>query len=118
MDENAPRIGARGKLSTAANQSSSLVVCVRSALRFLDRDTTQAARSQDPPADVVQAAGEDAATAALAQQAALTAEWFDSWRRANTLGWEYLNAVSGLFRVNMSALSGATRFMPPFPPLP
>jgi hypothetical protein len=55
---------------------------------------------------------------AFAQQAALTEEWFDSWRRANALGWDYLNAVSGLFRVNMSALSGATRFMPPFPPLP
>ena len=49
--------------------------------------------------------------------AALTAQWFDSWRRANTLGWDYLNAVSGLFRANMSALTDATRLMPPFPPL-
>ena len=55
---------------------------------------------------------------AFAPQPALTEEWFDSWRRANALGWDYLNAVSGLFRVNMSALTGATRFMPPFPPLP
>ena len=52
---------------------------------------------------------------ALAQQAALTAQWFDSWRRANALGWEYLNAVSGLFRANMTALTDATRLMPPFP---
>ena len=51
----------------------------------------------------------------FAEQAALTAQLFDSWRRANTLGWDYLNAVSGLFRANMSALTGATRFMPPFP---
>lgn len=55
---------------------------------------------------------------AFAPPAALTEEWFDSWRRANALGWDYLNAVSGLFRVNMSALTGATRFIPPFPPLP
>ena len=52
---------------------------------------------------------------ALAQQAALTEQFFDSWRRANALGWEYLNAVSGLFRANISALTDATRFMPPFP---
>jgi hypothetical protein len=54
---------------------------------------------------------------AFAQQAALTTQWFDAWRRANTLGWDYLNAVSGLFRANMSALTDATRLMPPFPPL-
>ena len=45
----------------------------------------------------------------------MTAQWFDSWRRANALGWEYLNAVSGLFRANMTALTDATRLMPPFP---
>jgi len=54
---------------------------------------------------------------ALAQQAALTAQWFDSWRRANALGWDYLNAVSDLFRTNISTLTSATPFMPPFPPL-
>jgi hypothetical protein len=48
----------------------------------------------------------------------LTDEWWQSWRRANALGWDYLNAVSGLFRVNMSALTSATRFMPPLPPFP
>jgi len=54
---------------------------------------------------------------AVTQQTALTAQWFDSWRRANALGWEYLNAVSGLLRANMSALTDATRFMPRLPPL-
>ena len=111
--------GAARKLSTAANQSSTLVVCVRGALRFLDRDTIQTARSQDASAHVLQAAAEDAATSARVGPAGRAdCKWFDSWRRANTLGWDYLNAVSGLFRVNMSALTGATRFMPPFPPLP
>jgi hypothetical protein len=57
-------------------------------------------------------------TRAFAPPAALTAEWFESWRRANTLGWDYLNAVSGLFRANMSALTDATGFMSRFPPLP
>jgi len=51
----------------------------------------------------------------LAGPLGLTEEWWQSWRRANALGWDYLNAVSGLFRVNMSALTGTTRFMPPFP---
>ena len=55
---------------------------------------------------------------AFAQQTALTEEWFDSWRRANALGWDYLDALSGLVRANMSALTGTTRFMPLFPPLP
>jgi hypothetical protein len=45
----------------------------------------------------------------------LTDEWWQSWRRANALGWDYINALSGLFRVNVSALTGATRFMRPFP---
>jgi hypothetical protein len=39
----------------------------------------------------------------------LTEEWWSSWRRANTLGWEYLNAMSGLLRLNMDALSQVTR---------
>jgi hypothetical protein len=43
-----------------------------------------------------------------------TEQWFDSWRRANALGWEYLNAVSGLARMNFDALTSATRFMTPF----
>jgi len=42
--------------------------------------------------------------------AAFTEEWWTSWRRANALAWDYLNAVSGLMRVNMDALSRATRF--------
>jgi len=72
------------------------------------RRTRRRASSKQPPKTPQPAR-------AFAQQAALTAQWFDSWRRANTLGWDYLNAVSGLFRANMSALTGATRFMPPFP---
>jgi hypothetical protein len=40
---------------------------------------------------------------------ALTEQWWSSWRRANALGWEYLNAISGLLRLNMDALSQATR---------
>lgn len=51
-----------------------------------------------------------------ARQAALTDEWWSSWRRANALGWEYLDAVSGLFRLNVDALTSATRFMTPFRP--
>jgi hypothetical protein len=51
-----------------------------------------------------------------ARQAALTEEWWSSWRRANALGWEYLDAVSGLFRMNVDALTSATRFMTPFRP--
>jgi hypothetical protein len=39
----------------------------------------------------------------------LTEEWWSSWRRANALGWEYLNAMSGLVRLNMDALSQVTR---------
>ena len=112
--------GARGTYPQRRISHPTLVVCVRGALRFLDRDTIQTARSQDASAHVLQAAVEDAATRARSRPADSRSptEWFDSWRRANTLGWDYLNAVSGLFRVNMSALTGATRFMPPFPPLP
>ena len=39
----------------------------------------------------------------------LTEQWWSSWRRANALGWEYLNAMSGLVRLNMDAFSQATR---------
>jgi hypothetical protein len=39
----------------------------------------------------------------------LTEQWWSSWRRANALGWEYLNAMSGLVRLNMDALSHVTR---------
>jgi hypothetical protein len=49
-----------------------------------------------------------------AQQFALAEEWWSSWRRANALGWDYLNAVAGLFRLPFSAMTGATRFMSPF----
>jgi hypothetical protein len=43
---------------------------------------------------------------------ALSDEWWTTWRRANALGWDYLNAVSGLFRLPFSAMTG--RFMTPF----
>jgi hypothetical protein len=39
----------------------------------------------------------------------LTNEWWSSWRRANALGWEYLDAMSGLVRLNMDAFSQVTR---------
>ena len=39
----------------------------------------------------------------------LTEQWWSSWRRANALGWEYLNAMSGLLRLNLDALSQVTR---------
>lgn len=41
---------------------------------------------------------------------ALTEEWWSSWRRANALGWDYLNAMSGWMRLNMDAFSQATRW--------
>jgi hypothetical protein len=74
----------------------------------------------------------------------LTEEWFQSCRRANALGWDYLNAVSTLFapqqlrsrwmadakevvaeqmrsqaflemmRINLNALTSAARFTSPF----
>ena len=53
------------------------------------------------------------------QAAALTAfteEWWSSWRRANALGWDYLDAMSGLMRLNMNAFSRASLFVPPFVP--
>ena len=43
-----------------------------------------------------------------------TEEWWSSWRRANALGWDYLNAVSGLLRLNMNAFTGASLLLPPF----
>jgi hypothetical protein len=57
------------------------------------------------------------ARTALPAQAGLSDEWWSSWRRANALGWDYLNAVSGLFRMNVvDAFNSATRFMTPFRP--
>jgi len=44
-----------------------------------------------------------------AELTSLTEQWWSSWRRANALGWEYLNAMSGLMRLNMDALSQVTR---------
>ncbi|HXU01498.1 MAG TPA: hypothetical protein VN903_10915 [Polyangia bacterium] len=41
---------------------------------------------------------------------AFNTEWWSSWRRANALGWDYLNAVSGLMRLNLDVFSRATRF--------
>jgi hypothetical protein len=53
-------------------------------------------------------------TAPLERQAselsAFTEEWWSSWRRANALGWDYLNAMSGLVRMNMDAFSQVTRW--------
>jgi hypothetical protein len=40
----------------------------------------------------------------------LTEEWWKSWRQANALAWDYLNAVSGLMRLNMSAFTRVPRF--------
>jgi hypothetical protein len=51
-----------------------------------------------------------------AELTALTDEWWSSWRRANALGWDYLNAVSGLMRLNLDALTRASRFGSPFAP--
>jgi hypothetical protein len=45
---------------------------------------------------------------------AITDEWWSSWQRANALGWEYLNAVSGLMRLNMNVFTRAPFFVPPF----
>jgi hypothetical protein len=49
---------------------------------------------------------------------ALTEEWWSSWRRANALAWDYLDAVSGLMRLNMSAFTRASMFLPTLPTLP
>jgi hypothetical protein len=46
--------------------------------------------------------------------AAFTEEWWSSWRRANALGWDYLDAMSGLMRMNLSAITRASRLVPPF----
>jgi len=43
---------------------------------------------------------------------AFTQQWWSSWRRANALGWEYLDAASGVFRQNIAALASATRPWP------
>ena len=43
-----------------------------------------------------------------------TEEWWSSWRRANALGWDYLNAVSGLLRLNMNVFTRASLLVPPF----
>jgi hypothetical protein len=44
---------------------------------------------------------------------AFTDEWWSSWRRASALGWDYLNAVSGLMRLNLNAFTRTSLF-PPF----
>lgn len=44
---------------------------------------------------------------------AFTHQWWNSWHRANALGWEYLDVASGLFRLNVEALTSATRFISP-----
>jgi hypothetical protein len=49
---------------------------------------------------------------------ALTEEWWSSWRRANQLGWDYLNAVSGLMRLNMNVLARPSLFVATLPALP
>jgi len=54
---------------------------------------------------------ERAAQQAATATAALTDEWWSSWRRANALGWDYLNAAFGLMRLNMDALSRASRLL-------
>lgn len=46
----------------------------------------------------------------LPELSAFTEEWWSSWRRANALGWDYLNAMSGLVRANMDAFSQVTRW--------
>jgi len=48
-----------------------------------------------------------------AELSTLTEEWWSSWRRATALGWDYLNAVSGLMRLNMNAFTRASMFVPP-----
>ena len=45
---------------------------------------------------------------------AFTEEWWKSWRRASALGWDYLNAVSGLMRLNLNALTRTPFFVSPF----
>jgi hypothetical protein len=50
-----------------------------------------------------------AAQQAATATAAFTDEWWSSWRRANALGWDYLNAAFGLMRLNLDALTRAGR---------
>ena len=50
-----------------------------------------------------------------AELAAFTEQWWSSWRRANSLGWDYLDAMTGLMRMNLDAFSRASRLVPPFP---
>jgi hypothetical protein len=54
------------------------------------------------------------ARASSPQLAAFTEEWWKSWRQANALAWEYLNAVSGLMRLNMSAFARVPHLPMPF----
>ena len=44
--------------------------------------------------------------------ASFTEQWWTSWRRANALGWDYLDAMTGLMRLNLDAFSRASRFTP------
>jgi len=95
----------------ARNQSYSLVVAVPHALRLaLDmpgrshRRTTTSKTHAVPPPPVRRES----------ELAALTEEWWRSWRRANALGWDYLDAMSGLMRMNLSAITRASRLVPPF----
>jgi hypothetical protein len=52
---------------------------------------------------------------ASAEVTNFTEEWWKSWRQANALAWDYLNAVSGLMRLNMSALTRVSRLPTMFP---
>jgi hypothetical protein len=47
-----------------------------------------------------------------AEMTAFTEQWWSSWRRANALGWDYLDAMSGLMRMNLDAFSRASRLVP------
>jgi hypothetical protein len=49
---------------------------------------------------------------APAELASFTEQWWTSWRRANALGWDYLDAMTGLMRLNLDAFSRASRFTP------
>ena len=51
---------------------------------------------------------------AAPELASLTAEWWKTWQQANALAWDYLNAVSGLMRLNMSALTRVPGIVTPF----
>jgi hypothetical protein len=44
-----------------------------------------------------------------AQLSFFTDEWWSSGRHANALGWNYLNALSGLMCANMNAVTRASR---------